>query len=295
MNEFELRHLRYFLAVAAELNFTRAAARLGLAQPNLSEQIRQLEARIGTELFRRTKRRVELTPAGQAFAVEAQRTLAQATRAREAAQLAAAGRSGVVRVGFVESAGIRFLPRVLRAFGATHPRVEVVVQQLNSGAQVERLERGELDIGFLTSTLGTRLHSRHVAREPINVVLSAGHALAARAAIRLPDLDGETLLLRTREVAPAVFDSLMSAFREHRVAPRFALHAVGAGMLQALVAGGGGVTLAAATYCNRTDLDVVYRPLTEPELYSDLYAVWTSDEPAPAVAEFLAAAAHGGG
>src|SRR5262245_36824890 len=123
MNGVELRHLRYVLAVEAELNFTRAAASLGLAQPNLSEQIRQLEARVGTPLFHRTKRRVELTAAGRAFGREARRTLAQAERALEAARLAAAGRSGVVRVGFVESAGIRFLPRLVGAFWEGHPSV----------------------------------------------------------------------------------------------------------------------------------------------------------------------------
>jgi DNA-binding transcriptional LysR family regulator len=286
----ELRHLRYFLAVESELSFTRAAARLGLAQPNLSEQIRQLEVRVGTLLFQRTKRRVELTAAGRAFGAEALRTLAQADRAVEAARLAAAGRSGVVRVGFVESAGIRFLPPLLGTFAHTHPSVEVSLHQLSTAQQVAGLERRELDVGFMTQVLSTAFRSQPVARERINVVLPTGHELAERDVVPLRMLDGETLLFRTREVAPAAFDAVMSAFREAGVVPRLVLHPVGASMLQGLVAHGAGLTLASEAHSTRRDLAVVYRPLVEPELHSDLYAVWTGDEPEPATAEFLAAA-----
>ncbi len=286
----ELRHLRYFLAVESELSFTRAAARLGLAQPNLSEQIRQLEVRVGTLLFQRTKRRVELTAAGRAFGAEALRTLVQADRAVEAARLAAAGRSGVVRVGFVESAGIRFLPPLLGTFAHTHPSVEVSLHQLSTAQQVAGLERRELDVGFMTQVLSTAFRWQPVARERINVVLPTGHELAERDVVPLRMLDGETLLFRTREVAPAAFDAVMSAFREAGVVPRLVLHPVGASMLQGLVAHGAGLTLASEAHNTRRDLAVVYRPLVEPELHSDLYAVWTGDEPEPATAEFLAVA-----
>lgn len=294
MTGVELRHLRYFLAVESELNFTRAAVRLGLAQPNLSEQIRQLELRVGTPLFQRTKRRVELTAAGRAFAIEARRTLAQAERAVEAARLAAAGRSGVVRVGFVESAGIRFLPPVLGTFARTHPSVEVSLRQLNTAQQVAGLERGELDVGFMTQVLGTTLRSRPVTRERINVVMPAGHEFAELEAVPLRLLDGRALLFRTREVAPAAFDAVMAAFRGAGVVPRLVHHAVGASMLQGLVAHGAGLTLASEAHSTRGDLAVVYRPLVEPELHTDLYAVWTGDEPEPATAEFLAAASTAG-
>jgi LysR family hca operon transcriptional activator len=290
----ELRHLRYFLAVEAELNFTRAAARLGLAQPNLSEQIRQLEDRVGTPLFNRTKRRVELTTAGRAFATEARRTLGQAERAVQAARLAAAGRSGVVRIGFVESAGIRFLPPLLGRFARTHPSVEVSLHQLNTAQQVAGLERGELDMGFMTQVLGTAFRSRPVTRERINVVLPAGHELAQREAVPLRLLHGQTLLFRTREVAPAAFDAVMATFREAGVVPRLLLYPVGASMLQGLVAHGAGLTLASEAHSTRSDLAIVYRPLVEPELHSDLYAVWAGDGPSPAAAEFIAAAIEAG-
>lgn len=293
MSAIELRHLRYFIAVAEELHFTHAAARLGLAQPNLSEQIRQLEDRVGTPLFQRTKRRVELTDAGRAFAVEARRTLAQSERAVEAARLAAAGRSGVVRVGFVEAAAARHLPRIVGAFSRTHPAVEVALRQLNTSTQMGALERGELDIGFMTHVLGTTLSSRAIVRERLNVAVPAGHRLAAQPAVPMRELDGETLLFRTREVAPTIFDQVMAAFHEAGVSMRLLLHPVGSSMLQGLVAAGAGITLVSESHSTRADLPLVYRPLVDPELHFDLYLVWRSDESAPAARAFLHAAGLG--
>ncbi len=293
MSSVELRHLRYFLAVADELHFTRAAARLGLAQPNLSEQIRQLEQRVGTPLFQRTKRRVEMTEAGRAFAVEARRTLAQSERAVEAARLAAAGRSGVVRVGFVEAAAARHLPRIIGSFGRTHPAVALALRQLTTSTQMGALERGELDVGFMTHVVGTALRSRAIVRERLNVAVPAGHRLAARSTVKMSELDGETLLFRTRDVAPSSFDLVMAAFHEARVTMRLVLHPVGTSMLQGLVAAGAGFTLVSESHSTRTDLSIVYRPLVEPELHFDLYLVWRPDENAPAVRAFLQAAGAG--
>ena len=279
--------------MADELHFTRAAARLGLAQPNLSEQIRQLEARVGTPLFERTKRHVELTPAGDAFAVEARRTLAQAGRAVEAARLAGAGRAGVVRVAFVEAAAVRHLPRVIGAFSASHPAVELTLHQLNTAAQLDGLERRELDVGFMTRVIRAGLAFRAIARERLNVALPAAHRLAARARVPLRALAGETFLLRTREVAPSAFDHVMAALLEARIAPRLLLHPVGTSMLQGLVAAGTGITLVSESHSTRSDLPIVYRPLVEPELHFDLYVVWRTDESAPAVRAFLGTATGG--
>src|SRR6266542_183232 len=274
MSSIELRHLRYFLAVADELHFTRAAARLGLAQPNLSEQIRQLESRVGTPLFERTKRRVELTAAGHALAVEARRTLAQAGRA-------------------IEAARVRHLPRIVGAFSASHPAVELTLHQLNTAAQLDGLERRELDVGFMTRVVGTGLAFRAIARERLNLALPAGHRLAARARVPLRSLDGETLLLRIREVAPSAFDQVIAALQEARIATRLVLHPVGTSMLQGLVAAGAGLTLVSESHSTRSDLPIVYRPLVEPELHFDLYVAWRPDESAPAVQALLETAIGG--
>jgi DNA-binding transcriptional LysR family regulator len=167
--------------------------------------------------------------------------------------------------------------------------VELVLRQLNTSVQLSELERGELDLGFMTQVQGAGLRSLAVAHDRINVVLPTGHPLAVLDGVPLRLLEGETLLFRTREVAPAAFDAVMAAFREAGVSPRLALHAVGTAMLQGLVATGAGLTLASGSHSTRTDLPVVYRPLVDPELHTNLYAVWVSDDPAPVVREFVAA------
>src|SRR5215470_3343253 len=145
----ELRHLRYFVAVAEELHFGRAAIRLHMAQPPLSQQIRQLEQEIGVTLLNRTKRRVELTPAGRAFLEEARRTLAQAERSVRTAQRASRGETGFLAIGFVPTADLDVLPRVLRAWRRRCPDVEVELSALSPAQQVEALREGRIQVGIL--------------------------------------------------------------------------------------------------------------------------------------------------
>src|SRR6516164_7440045 len=142
----ELRHLRYFLAVAEELHFGRAAARLHISQPPLSQQIRRLEDELGARLFRRTKRRVELTPAGQAFLTEARQTLAQAERAVRAAQR---GELGELVVGYVTTASYEPLPDVIRGFRRRFPDVDLRLENLRSVQQRQALFDGRIDVGFV--------------------------------------------------------------------------------------------------------------------------------------------------
>src|SRR5689334_5740766 len=145
----ELRHLRYFLAVAEELHFGRAATRLGIAQPPLSQQIRQLEQELGATLLNRTKRRVELTPAGRAFLEHTRQILAETERAKRVARRAGRGEIGRLAIGFVSSADLDVLPRVLRAWRERFPDVEVELHALLTAAQVDALGRGRLDVGFI--------------------------------------------------------------------------------------------------------------------------------------------------
>ena len=145
----ELRHLRSFFAVAEELHFGRAAARLHISQPPLSQQIRRLEDELGARLFRRTKRRVELTPAGSAFLTEARQTLAQAERTVRAAQRAERGEQGELAVGYVTSATYGPLPDVIRRFRQRFPDVELRLQNLRSVEQRQALVDRRIDVGFV--------------------------------------------------------------------------------------------------------------------------------------------------
>src|SRR5512132_1230001 len=163
----ELRHLRYFLAVAEELHFGRAAARVRIAQPPLSQQIRQLEQELGITLFNRTKRRVELTPAGRAFLEHARQILAETERAKRVAQRAGRGEIGRLAIGFVASADLDLLPRVLRVWRARFPDVDVELHALLTAAQAEALRHGRVDVGFVRLPMDeTGLVVDAITREP---------------------------------------------------------------------------------------------------------------------------------
>ena len=175
----ELRHLRYFVAVAEELHFGRAAIRLFIAQPSLSQQIRQLEEELGFPLLKRTKRSVELTDAGQVFLVAARNILAQVQEAKRAAQRAYRGEVGRLVVGYISSSTYDLLPVMLRAYRERFPHVEVALRELTTPTQVRALEENELQIGLLRLPISTPLVNVEVVRrEPIVCVLPEEHPLA---------------------------------------------------------------------------------------------------------------------
>src|SRR5437764_4022966 len=202
----ELRHLRYFVAVAEELHFGRAAERPNIAQPPLSRQIRDLEREIGAPLFERVPRGVELTPAGRAFLPEARLTLAQAERAQRTAQRAAQGETGRLRVGFVEAAthsGI--LPDVLSFFRAHLPSVGLSLFELDALRQAEAFQDGRIDVGLLHSPpldAARWLRVEPFYEEPVILAVSKTHRLAARARLTLASLTEESFVSFPRVVAP---------------------------------------------------------------------------------------------
>jgi DNA-binding transcriptional LysR family regulator len=283
----ELRHLRYFVAVAEELHFGRAAVRLGIAQPPLSQQIRQLEQELGAALFNRTKRRVELTPAGRAFLEHTRQILAETERAKRVARRAGRGEIGRLAIGFVSSADLDVLPRVLRAWHERFPDVEVELHALLTAAQVEALGHGRIDVGFIRlPTDETGLVVDAIQREPLIAVLPERHDLARRARVRLRDLANETMLLFARHTAPGYFDVFIGACRRAGFTPRL----LAPGSMQtnlALVAAGLGVSLMPASIRNLRRAGVVYRPLTPPVPQVDMAVAYRRDEPSAIVAAFL--------
>jgi len=283
----ELRHLRYFVAVAEELHFSRAAARLRIAQPPLSQQIRHLEHELGVALFERTRRHVELTAAGRAFLEESRRMLAQAERAARIAQRVGGGEIGQLAIGFVPSADLDLLPRVLRVFGARFPDVELELQTLLPAAQVDALLGGAIQVGIVRMPLAGRgLVVEPIESEPLVAVLPAKHRLARRSEIELADLAGDTILMFPRHVAPGYYDVLISACRGAGFTPRV----VHPGSMQtnlALVSAGMGVSLLPASIRNLRRTGVVHRPLAPPVPTVELAVVWRRDERSPVVTAFL--------
>jgi DNA-binding transcriptional LysR family regulator len=283
----ELRHLRYFVAVAEELHFGRAAARVRIAQPPLSQQIRQLEQELGVTLFVRTKRRVELTEAGRALLDHARSILAEAERSKRIVQRAGRGEIGRIAIGFSSSADLDILPRVLRVWRERFPDVEVELLALLTAAQVDALRRGRIDVGFVrlpTEDAGLVLES--IQHEPLIAVLPEGHGLARRARVRLGDLASETMLLFARHTAPGYHDVFIGACRRAGFTPRL-LHPGSMQTNLALVSAGLGVSLMPASIRNLHRAGVVYRPLAPPVPQVEMAIAYRSEEPSVILAAFL--------
>ncbi|MBJ6762493.1 LysR family transcriptional regulator [Myxococcaceae bacterium JPH2] len=296
----ELRHLHYFIAVAEELHFGRAAARLHMAQPPLSQQIRRLEEDLGVLLLERSQRRqVKLTEAGAAFLREARMVLEQAEHAARAAQKAARGDSGHLSVGFVGSVAFHFFPTLLRAFRRQYPDVELHLVELRTPDQVQALLQDSLQVGLLRSTSEVNgLCLEPLLAEELVAVLPEGHALASRARVDLVDLAREPVVLPPRHSGcGTLHDLIMQACALHGITPRIAQQATELHARIALVAGGMGVTMVPATYQVLQREGVVFRPITDPAPRVDLTLAWRQGDRSPLVQAFLnvareAAAVH---
>jgi DNA-binding transcriptional LysR family regulator len=240
----ELRHLRYFVAVAEERHFGRAARRLHIAQPPLSQQIRALERDLGVILLQRTSRRVVLTDAGHAFLVEARSTLAQAARATEVASRAAGGEIGQLIIGHMASAELNVFPRLLPVFRKRCPGVELTFQLLGVGEQLDMLRAGEIHVGFLRLPATDRtLTVTPLVREPLVIALPERHSLARRRSVSLRALRGDRLLLFPRTHAPGYYDLLVAICRQAGLEPTIVEETRHLHTMLSLVATGHGVSL----------------------------------------------------
>lgn len=258
----ELRHLRYFVAVAEELHFGRAAARLHIAQPPLSQQIRRLESELGVRLFHRTHRQVELTDAGRALLREAQRTLVQADRAVQVAMRAGRGEVGRLVIGYMASAELSVFPKVLPAFRTHYPEVELVLQIVPPAEQFLRLREGRLHVGFLRLPATDRaLTIVPIFREPLLAVLPDRHPLARRRAVSLRALCDERFVLFPRQHAPGYYDTLIDMCRRAGFDPKPVHESEKLYTILSLVAMGRGVSLMPKCVTDVARKGVVCRPL----------------------------------
>jgi DNA-binding transcriptional LysR family regulator len=258
----ELRHLRYFIAVAEELHFGRAAQRLHIAQPPLSQQIRRLEDDLGVGLLHRTNRRVELTDAGRAFLVEARLTLAQADRATQVASRAARGEVGRLIIGHMASAELNVFPRLLPVLRRRYPAIELEFQLLGASEQLRLLRDGAIHVGFVRLPADDRtLTVRPIVREPLVVVLPERHPLARRRSVTLRALRGERFVLFPRRHAPGYYDTLIAICRQAGAEPMIVHDTDRLHTTLSLVATGRGVSLMPKCVAGLGGIGVVYRPL----------------------------------
>jgi len=289
----ELRHLRYFLAVAEELHFGRAATRLGIAQPPLSRQIRDLERELGTALFSRVKRRVQLTHAGRAFLAEARLTLAQADHARRTAQRAARGEVGWLRLGFVEAATYSgILPDVLGVFRMHVPNVGLDLFEMSSVQQAEALRDGRIELGIMHSPphdAAQWLQLERMLKDRMVAALPRGHRLAAQPRIALRALAPEPFLMFRRPSGPGLYDRVIAACQAAGFSPSVAQEAGQIQTLVGLVAAGVGVALVPGSLAQLRRPGVVYRPLSGAPVDMGMWAAWRTGDESPVRERFVRA------
>ncbi|MCQ4346337.1 LysR substrate-binding domain-containing protein [Pseudomonas stutzeri] len=286
----ELRHLRYFVAVAEELHFGRAAARLGISQPPLSQQIQALEEELGVCLFERTNRRVALSTVGELFLPEARAVLAQLDRAVDVARRARQGELGELKVGFTSSAPFTStIPRAIQAFRLACPQVHLDLRELSSRRVAEAVAAGLLQVGMLRplDPLPAGLEALELFAEPLVAVLPAGHPLAGRAdGIALAELAGEAFVFFPRSFGTGLYDQLLELARGAGFAPRIVQEASEAMTLIGLVATGLGVTVLPASF-DRMRIDgVVCRTLRDPAASTAVWLVRRAGDASPLVQRF---------
>ncbi|HUO29038.1 MAG TPA: LysR substrate-binding domain-containing protein [Bryobacteraceae bacterium] len=258
--EIELRHLRYFLAVAETLHFTKAAERLGIAQPPLSQQIKRLEQAVGHRLLDRTTRGVKLTLAGQLLAERARSTLEKVQDDLAQVRRLGRGEEGTLTVGFSGSVMFTNLPAGIEAYRRRYPKVELRLRELSTAPQINALLTGTLDLAFLRDGDPTEgVEAITVLEERYVAVLPAAHPLARKRALRVRDLRNEPFVLFARRMGPLAFDRTIACCEAHGFRPNIVQDAPQWPTLVRLVAAGLGVSLAPACVGNVAMQGAVYR------------------------------------
>lgn len=282
----ELRQLRYFLVVAEELHFGRAADRLHLTQPPLTVAIRRLERELGVQLFDRTTRRVSLTHAGEAFKRRVQEAVTELDEAVGDVASVAAGLSGRLRVGFVSSASYTAIPEAIRAFRRERPRVELVLSPLTSGEQIEQLLDGDLDVGLIRDPGEVPgLAMELVSTEDLVAVLPEAHPLGSRKEIRPEDLEGEPMILFPYRLMPGFVTRLHRLFDGLDTSPQVVQQTIHQETVLGLVAAGLGISILPESVRRFQMPGVVTRPIAgNPQ--TALYAARGRSH-SPAVDQFL--------
>ncbi len=284
----ELRHLRYFVVVAEELNVTRAAKLLQMAQPPLSQQIHQLEEELGVTLFHRSKRRIELTDAGQVFLEEARRTLVQAEHACRMAQRAQRSEIGRLVIGFVSEATYDLLPTMLQAYRARFPQVEIVLCEMTTMQQVQALQQGDIHLGVLRPPIPeTGLKLQIVRQEPFVIVLPPSAVFAPDERITLSALSEEPFVLFPRAISPGAYDQVISLCNQAGFSPMIVQEATELHTILGLVAIGIGVSLLPASVRLLRSQGVVYRALPRNGTQTSTALVWRQDSRSSVVSTFL--------
>ncbi len=284
----ELRHLHYFVTVAEELHFGRAAERLHMTQQPLSRQIRALEVELGVALFHRTKRQIYLTETGKVFLEQARQVLAKAEQAVQIARQVTQGQVGRLGLGFSGFATYSMLPKILRAFRDRFPEVELDLHEMTTSGQVQALQEQQIHLGFLIPPVNDEtLCVQLIRREPFVVVLPDYHPQATQAEVELQALVSDSFILVSRHLEPGYYDHCIGLFQQAGFSPKVIQKANQKQTILSLVSAGMGVSLAPASIQSIQRVGVVYTPLKNIGVEIELAMVWRQNDSSPVLRLFL--------
>jgi DNA-binding transcriptional LysR family regulator len=291
----ELRHLRYFIAVAEELNFTRASERLHIAQPPLSRQIQQLEEEVGVQLLVRDRRKVVLTPEGRKFLQEARKVIAQAEHALESVRRDKQEQSGIVHVGIATFLAERIAP-IIAEHAKRFPNVELQCKDIRSPLQCEALVKRTIDVGFLRPPVDRRqLMYELLFNDPIMVLVAKSNPLSKEKSLSMRQLATQTLMLPERHVSTGIYDKVLKMYR--RAGPNAKIVQTQTGPYEdagtMLVAAGKGIFLASASRSERSfQHQVTAVSLKEPDAFFEVLMAWRRGEKSAVILNLLETARH---
>jgi DNA-binding transcriptional LysR family regulator len=290
---FDFRQLRYFIAVAEELSFTRAAQRLHLSQPPLSQQIQALEQDLGIRLLERDKRNVTLTEPGRLFLEQARQILTMADDARTRVTEAAAGFSGQLKLAYTVSVSFHpAMPQTLLRLGQRAPNIRVWLSEMYTEPQFAAVRSGQIDVGFVRDVPSHEDDARTlrldiIDHEPLLLALPSGHRLASRKSLELGEVAGEPFVIQPRELAATLYDRLVQLAAKAGFHPTVRQQAQQLNGLIALVAAGIGLALVPASMQVVKLAGVSYVPLADPEAHLLLAVASRAENPSPVVLQFL--------
>ncbi|ACZ86672.1 LysR family transcriptional regulator [Streptosporangium roseum] len=289
--ELGLQQLHAFAILAEELHFGRAAERLGIAQPPLSQQIRRLEVKVGHPLFTRGPGRVTLTPAGHELLPAARRALDEIAIGLDAARRTGNGEAGRLRIGFSASLALTLLPGLLRGYRDRYPGVDMEIREMTTAPQVAALREHVIDIGLLREPPDEPgLVTETILSEEFVAILPTAHPLAGQRVVSIKALADEPFVLLPRSAGPTVHDQILDVCRSAGFEPRLGQHAVEWQTVSALVEAGLGVSLAPASIRRIRLKGIAYRRIEPNTARSTVAMTWRRDDRNPLVPRFLAAA-----
>ena len=272
-----IRRIKYFIMVAEQQHFGRAAKLLHISQPPLSQQIRMLEKDLGMELFTRTTRRVDLTDAGRALLQSCKKAVEDLEQAVAYAQLVHRGEGGVLRLGFVSTAAVKLLPEALRQFRHRYPKAQIECFHLTSEQQADALENGTIDAGFLRTLPKGNFEWKVIQRERLFVALASGHPLSRIRKIQISALSSEPFVMWDKRQTAGMASTVVGLCRKHGFDPLVALEVTNPQALISLVANGLGVAIVPESALHTKHENVVFKPLQVSAAYSELSLAWRKD------------------